>query len=110
MNPFKHVTVKFQGMRKAQVFTVTPIDPAPFGHEVYVIQADNRIARVMKGQTMLSKNTGSANPGFNYLHPSLGAKLVETPDGLLEELRELTGQINFRPDGSVQITGFKKEK
>jgi hypothetical protein len=87
MSAFKNVTVKFDGMRKSQDFVIYPREKDPNTPEYWIIQSDTRIARVVaNGQVMLSKaRAGGAN--FVHLHPAMGAKLTEAPEGLVAELR-----------------------
>lgn len=78
---------KFPGMRKDQEWTVYPFEANP---EYHLIQSSVRIAHInMKDHTaMLSKHVSSG--AYNHhLSPLLGAKKVQCPQEIIEQLKAL---------------------
>jgi hypothetical protein len=99
MAAFVHVTGKIGNMRKSQEWVVYPLNNAD--QTTRVIQSDNRIAKVdlTTGKVLLSDGKGG-HQGFPKLHISLGAKLYDCPQDILEQLRKLSA-----PVGSVTVIG-----
>jgi hypothetical protein len=84
---FHDVTAKLGNMRKTQEWTVYPIDD---GATDVVIQCDQRIAKIdlKTGKGLLSSGKGG-HQGFMMLSSIMGAKEIDAPAELLEELRRL---------------------
>jgi hypothetical protein len=82
---FKDVVGKFPGMRNAQYWTVYPYN---LKDNEFVIQCETRIAKVNlnTGKSLLSANGKNLFVGLN---PALGAKVVDTPKDILDQLHKL---------------------
>lgn len=103
---FQHLTVKLGNMRRVQEFTVCPVSNTE--PHLVTIQSDKRIARIdlNTGKAILSDGKGG-HQGFHKLMPFLGAKEVDIPADVLEEVRRLSDNVKAQqhPDGSVTLTG-----
>jgi hypothetical protein len=103
---FQTLTVKLGNMRQAQEFTVCPVSNTE--PHLVTIQSDKRIARIdlNTGKGVLSDGKGG-HQGFHKLMPFLGAKEVDVPVDVLEQLRKLSDNVEAQqnPDGGVTILG-----
>lgn len=103
---FQNLTIKLGNMKRAQEFTVCPVsNVAP---HLVTIQSDKRIARIdlETGKAVLSDGKGG-HQGFAKLMPFLGAKEVDVPADVLEEVGRLVANVVAQQngDGSVNLTG-----
>ena len=85
---FRTITGKMGNMRKVVDWVVCPVSNTE-KHE-RTIQADKRIARVNMetGKAVLSDGKGG-HQGFHKLLPFAGAKEVDCPQDILDQLRNL---------------------
>lgn len=106
MSMFRHVTGKFKGMRKEYQFTVYPAKP---DSDHRVIQSDRYIAKVelSTGKAILSK--GVANPVFLHLDPRMGAKLVDCPQTIIDQLKALDADHGEQTDFVIPSNGASVE-
>ena len=87
------VDAKLGGMRKAQNFIVCPVSNQD--EHLIIIQSDKRIARINMDtkKAMLSDGKGG-HQGFAKLNPFCGAKEVDAPQELIDELNKVRGNTN----------------
>lgn len=97
IHQFQSVIGKFPGMRKDVDWTVCPRSSAA-DREV-IIQSEKRIAKVNldSGKAIVSTGKGGHN-GFMHLNPILGAKEVDCPQNILDQLKGM--EI---PAGAVRV-------
>lgn len=105
MFKFQNLTAKLGNMRQAQEFTVCPVSTNE--PHLITIQSDKRIARIdlKTGKAILSDGKGG-HQGFQKLTAFLGAKEVDVPADVLEEVRRLSDNVKAQqsPDGSIVLT------
>ena len=106
MSMFRHVTGKFKGMRKEYQFTVYPVEA---GSDKRTIQGDRYIAKVdlSTGKAILSK--GVNNPVFMHLQPIMGAKLVDCPQTIIDQLKALDEDHGEQSEFVVPMDGASVE-
>jgi hypothetical protein len=93
---FKSVNGKFKGQRKVFRWTVCPVSNAK-ENERY-IQCKSRIARVNieTGKAILSKSV-SGGAYFVHLNAAMGAKEVECPEDIINQLKAFDEENGGRP-------------
>lgn len=102
MRGFHTISAKLGNMRKVAEFVIYPIkDHNP---EKVVIQSDNRICEVemATGKAKISDGKGG-HQGMVKLMAALGAKEIEVPVGVMEELRRIVKEIE--PGPAVIVVG-----
>lgn len=102
MFKFRHVTGRFPGMRKDQEFTICPgSEETP---HLITIQSDKRIARVNTetSKTIISDGKGG-HQGFAKLNAFLGAKTIDTPKWLSDQLANLETDHGPNDTGEVCV-------
>ena len=89
-NTFIDVTAKLGNMRKAVEWVIYPFNAED---RLLMIQCDKRIAQINleTGKGMLSDGKGG-HQGFFKLNRMAGAKEIDCPSELLEQLREIKRQ------------------
>lgn len=98
---FKDITAKLGNMRKEVSWVLYPQEQSK-PNEI-IIQCDARIALIdlEKKKGLLSSGKGGHN-GFVHLQPALGAKVVDVPDNIIEQLKKLLEKPNVSDQGVQQ--------
>jgi len=98
-------TLRFQGMRKDQSFTIYPCLPTD---EVFLIQSKTRIGRVDLKEKKIYLSKAHSNGSYGHdLNGLRGAKFFDLTDEQLEALTngrdEMSGHTS--PDRTVLLVG-----